>query len=150
MPDGQRPRSRSHASGWCVSAITYSRGGHCEPPGKLAAACQHSYKHTWGWNMNQRNRMGGKAAYPAQTRASGESDSRLTHAMNEYFEALEAGRPVDRDAHVARYPEIAEELRRCLDGIDFIHQVAPQLSEVIPEEEQATTTLTSPAAALGD
>ena len=60
---------------------------------------------------------------------SPEDDLRLTRAMNEYLEALEAGQHPDRDALLARHPEFAEELAASLDGIDFIHNVAPQIRE---------------------
>lgn len=77
-------------------------------------------------------------------------EARLTEAMDEYLEALEAGRHPDRETLLQRYPEIAEDLGASLDGIDFIHNVAPQLAE--PEGNQAPDSGSeiAPSLALGD
>src|SRR5262249_10890428 len=46
---------------------------------------------------------------------------RLTRALEEYQAALERGTPFNRQELLARYPEIAEQLADCLDGLEFVH-----------------------------
>ena len=77
-------------------------------------------------------------------------EARLTQAMTEYLEALEAGERPDREALVARHPEIAEELGACLDGIDFIHDVAPQLGSPAAKHVDGSASEIRPTLALGD
>ena len=56
-------------------------------------------------------------------------DSRVIRAVEEYLASLETGPALDRQQLLARYPEIATALARCLDALEFVHRVAPQLSE---------------------
>jgi hypothetical protein len=77
-------------------------------------------------------------------------ESRLTRATEEYLEAKEAGRQPDREALLKRYPEIAEELAVTLDGIDFIHSVAPQLAGPQGNRADPSAPGTRPTVALGD
>ncbi|MGL4555216.1 MAG: serine/threonine-protein kinase, partial [Gemmataceae bacterium] len=44
--------------------------------------------------------------------------------VQEYLAAKEAGRPIDRADLLARRPEVAEALTRCLDALDFVQGVA--------------------------
>jgi eukaryotic-like serine/threonine-protein kinase len=53
----------------------------------------------------------------------------LTAALEDYLAKLEAGERPDRDRYVAQHPQIAAELGRCLDGLQFVHRVAPDLSD---------------------
>ena len=81
--------------------------------------------------------------------AASEED-RLVQAMDEYRAALDAGEPLDQAALLARYPDIAGELAACLDGLEFIHNVAPQLAEPAPKQSTASASEIRPTAALGD
>ena len=54
-------------------------------------------------------------------------DPRLVDAVREYMAALETGRRVNRQEFISRYPEIAEELAACLDGLAFVHSAANQI-----------------------
>src|SRR5262245_128511 len=54
-------------------------------------------------------------------------DPRVARALEEYLAALEAGNRPGRQRFLARYPDIAGPLARCLDGLDFIQSAAPQL-----------------------
>jgi serine/threonine protein kinase/WD40 repeat protein len=56
-------------------------------------------------------------------------DPRLARALEEYQAALEAGTKLNRQELLARYPDIAEKLAECLEGLEFVHTVAPQLQE---------------------
>src|SRR5262249_12446434 len=66
----------------------------------------------------------------AQAAPSGPGeDERLIRAMEEYRARLEAGEKPDRQAFLLRHPDIAEALAECLTGLDFLHAVAPNLSQ---------------------
>jgi WD40 repeat protein/serine/threonine protein kinase len=58
-----------------------------------------------------------------------QDDPRLARALEEYQAALEAGTRLNRHELLARYPDIAEKLAECLEGLEFVHTVAPQLQE---------------------
>ena len=55
-------------------------------------------------------------------------DPRLLRAMQEYLRELESGRQPDRRQWLDRYPDLAEALNQCLDGLEFVHQAAPLAS----------------------
>ncbi len=57
----------------------------------------------------------------------GAEDSRVLECLDDYMAAVGEGRRPDRDELLARYPEIADELAACLDALDLIDQVAPDL-----------------------
>lgn len=48
-----------------------------------------------------------------------DDDPRILQLSREYLTELESGRRPDRQAYLARYPEIAQTLSECLDGIDL-------------------------------
>jgi WD40 repeat protein/serine/threonine protein kinase len=80
-------------------------------------------------------------------------DPRVTQALEEYQAALEAGQPLDRQAFLARYPEIAEVLAECLDGLEFVQKAAPELDE--PDRDRsipgtAAAVAIEPEGPLGD
>jgi eukaryotic-like serine/threonine-protein kinase len=80
-------------------------------------------------------------------------DPQLSGPLEEYLAALEAGDRPDRQAFLARYSELATKLAPLLDGLDFVHHVAPQLrapssgqsAAPIPDESNGTKPTT-----LGD
>ncbi len=78
---------------------------------------------------------------------SATESTRLTQAMEQYLAELENGLRPDREQFLSRYPEIAEELDAGLEGIDFIHCVAPQLKE---QESSQTKAPCRPLATVGD
>ena len=45
-------------------------------------------------------------------------------ALEEFSRLFDAGTPIDRDELLARYADIAEELGKCLEGLDRVHGVA--------------------------
>src|SRR6516162_420790 len=65
---------------------------------------------------------------PANAAAQSDEDSRIIRAVQQYLEELEAGAAPQRQEFLGRYPELAGKLTICLDGLDFLHQVGPQLS----------------------
>lgn len=72
-------------------------------------------------------------------------DPRVFLAVQEYQAALKAGRKPDRDAFVARHPDIAPALRDCLAGLDLVHTAGPKLRDPAPPPAVA-----EPPTALGD
>ena len=57
----------------------------------------------------------------------GAEDPRVLAAVQEYMAALEAGKHPSRKEMLARYPDIADELGACLDGLAFVHSAAARL-----------------------
>lgn len=53
-------------------------------------------------------------------------DPRFLEVSRDYLADLEAGRRPDRERYLLRYPEIAEPLSECLDGIDLARSLTPQ------------------------
>jgi hypothetical protein len=72
--------------------------------------------------------------------------------VEEYLAAMQAGRPPDREAFLARHAQIAAELAECLDGLDFIRAAAPRLRESAAERAAAGALFEglTPEAPLGD
>ncbi len=56
-------------------------------------------------------------------------DPRVHRAMEEYLDLLEAGQRPDRAAFLARFPEVADALALCLQGLDFSHAAEPELGD---------------------
>lgn len=53
----------------------------------------------------------------------------LNAILEEYLAQLEAGNLPDRDELIARHPEIADELDECLNGLEFVFRIAPQVHQ---------------------
>jgi serine/threonine protein kinase/Flp pilus assembly protein TadD len=73
--------------------------------------------------------VNGSVAVPAPESASALDDPRVVRAVQEYLAAAEAGGKPSRSEFVARYPDIAEPLGRCLAGLEFVQAAAPHLSQ---------------------
>jgi serine/threonine protein kinase len=73
--------------------------------------------------------VAGNGATPesVQDQAASGDDPRVTGALKEYLAALETGEHPDRQEFLSRHAEVAAELEKHLDGLEFIQQVAPQL-----------------------
>jgi tRNA A-37 threonylcarbamoyl transferase component Bud32 len=54
-------------------------------------------------------------------------EDRLVVALRAYQTAVEEGRRPDRDEFLALYPEVAEDLAECIDGLAFLQSAAPGL-----------------------
>src|SRR5436309_1597046 len=59
-------------------------------------------------------------------------DPRLVTAVREYQAALDAGRPPDRAAFLARHAAIAGELADCLDGLSLLTGLLPGAEGDLP------------------
>ncbi len=71
-------------------------------------------------------------------------DPRLLEAAREYLAELEAGRVPDRQAYLARHPELAAELGECFDGVELAHAAAQVMEPAAPPPAEF------PAQTLGD
>src|SRR5260221_2968785 len=79
---------------------------------------------------NSRNHDSFPGDLIATTRCFVDSASpRLVEAMKEYLARLEEGEPVNRREFLERYADIADELEKCLGGLEFIQGAAPRFSE---------------------
>jgi serine/threonine protein kinase/Flp pilus assembly protein TadD len=90
---------------------------------------------------------------PDQSGHYQQPDSRISQALEEYLAALEAGQRPDRQEFLARHAEIATELAKCLDGLEFIRTAAPQLHDPAVGQPGATPTAGAeeyPTTPLGD
>jgi serine/threonine protein kinase/Tfp pilus assembly protein PilF len=91
------------------------------------------------------------ASFP-DSRVSAEApsldDPRVLVAVQEYLALLDADRPPDRAAFVARHPEIAAVLAECLEGLAFVNAIAPALSD--PVAGHATAAADPLPGTLGD
>jgi serine/threonine protein kinase/WD40 repeat protein len=61
--------------------------------------------------------------------AAGVDDSAdpLVRAVDKYLRVVASGEDVNRDAFISAFPDIADELRQCLEALDFVDGVAPQV-----------------------
>jgi serine/threonine protein kinase len=75
-------------------------------------------------------------------------EAQMLEAVEEYRAAMQNGRPASREEFLRRYPAIAPSLSAALDGLEFIEQVAPQLSSGVATP--AGSSVINPTAALGD
>jgi serine/threonine protein kinase len=76
-------------------------------------------------------------------------DPRVIAALEEYASALQAGQAPDRDAFLARHPEIAAALAECLEGLEWMRGAAPGTSVTAPARVPAVAGV-APGTALGD
>jgi serine/threonine protein kinase len=60
-------------------------------------------------------------------RASNDRDERISQAIGEFLAAIESG-DADRSALLTKYRDVAQELAGCLEALDFMNAVAPQLA----------------------
>jgi hypothetical protein len=93
--------------------------------------------------------VNGSVAVAPPDSASAFDDPRVVRAVQEYLAQAEAGGKPSRSEFVARYPDIAEPLGRCLAGLEFVQAAAPHLSQpldgVVPTDGGGAVTGT-----LGD
>ncbi len=79
-------------------------------------------------------------------------DPRLLQAVREYLDELESGRRPDRRLWLDRYPDLADALNQCLDGLEMVHQAAPLAGPLSADWPRASGAAQDAAAAnpLGD
>jgi serine/threonine protein kinase len=84
----------------------------------------------------------------AESRGQGPVDPRVTRALEEYLAALEEGRKPNRSEFLRKHADIAEALAGCLDGLEFVCAVGPDLSR--PGREGPGEGEIPPSRPLGD
>jgi hypothetical protein len=89
-------------------------------------------------NLMKDGRVEAKNMGAGVTNPTESKDRVIVQVLEEYLTVLESGREPDREGLLARCPEHADELLLRLDGLDFIHQIAPLLAE--PENEAGAAT----------
>jgi serine/threonine protein kinase len=47
-------------------------------------------------------------------------DPRIVEVVEAYMQELDAGKKPDRQAYIGRYPELAEQVRTCLEGLEIV------------------------------
>lgn len=62
-----------------------------------------------------------------------ENDPRIMQASRDYLAELEAGRKPIRQAYFETYPDLAEMLSECFDGIELAHALRPAVPAPQPE-----------------
>ncbi len=72
-----------------------------------------------------------------------QDDPRILQASREYLAELEAGHKPDRQTYLTRFPELADQLSECFDGIDLAQSLRPPVP--IPQLQPEFT-----ASPLGD
>src|SRR5262245_12042975 len=63
-----------------------------------------------------------------ETSASMSDDPRIVQALEEYSAAVQSGRRPNRDEILSRYADVANELRECLEALEFVQGVGPGVS----------------------
>ncbi|MGI9457106.1 MAG: serine/threonine-protein kinase, partial [Aeoliella sp.] len=83
--------------------------------------------------------------------SAGNQDPPLAEILEDYLAELAQGEKPDRDGLLARYPELNEQLTECLDGLELVHHVAPQLGQSVEDGSgEAATDAVHEKVALGD
>ncbi len=68
-------------------------------------------------------------------------DSRVIQRLEDYVTALGEGRSPGREELLEQYPEIAGELAACLDALELVHRLGPQLDEQPPGAAESASKL---------
>ena len=58
-----------------------------------------------------------------------QAEDRVAQALEEYAAAQDGGTAISRESLLVKYADVADELIGCLDSLDFIRQIAPQLAD---------------------
>jgi len=71
-------------------------------------------------------------------------DPRLLKLVQEYLRELESGRQPDRRQWLQRYPDLAEALGPCLEGLELVHRAAPLASPLSGSSPRLPSNTTEP------
>jgi len=82
---------------------------------------------------------------PAATGSlAGDAPPRLVEAVNEFLARLDEGKPVDRCEFLKRYADVADDLEKCLEGLEFIRRASPRFSEPAAGHSMSTIAAEQP------
>ena len=103
-------------------------------------------------NISQHSGPGGVPPGDTPPRDATLDDPRLPRAVQEYLHELESGRCPDRRQWLERYPDLAEPLGQCLDGLDLLQRAAPLAGPLSETPARPAGMANDPLAAspLGD
>ncbi len=106
-------------------------------------------------NNGDSNGRAAAVAKPAAVPASAAlDDPRVHQAVEEYLQLLQTEQRPDRQAFLARYPDLADALAGCLQGLDFVHAAGADLSHPAAGSARCAPGVPAdavePAEALGD
>jgi serine/threonine protein kinase len=87
-------------------------------------------------NASQKNSHAVNTIHDVEAESTGDA-RRLSAILETYLAQLEQGQRPDRNALLRDYPELADQLRECLDGLDLIHGAASDLCGAAGGEEQS-------------
>ena len=80
-------------------------------------------------------------------------DARFLQALEEYARLCRGGGKPNRAEFLARYPDVAANIEECLDGIEFVEQIAPQLrdasADAAPDGSSSNSAFRTPGYPLG-
>jgi serine/threonine-protein kinase len=87
--------------------------------------------------------MNQDAGAPQEPQSEPFDESEVARVFDAYLADLEVGRPVDPDRLLANHPEIADQLRACLEVMNLANQVVNGSASVPPEPSLAVDGSTS-------
>jgi hypothetical protein len=94
------------------------------------------------------------SAAPGSGAGASLDDPRVLQAMEEYLKLLQAGERPKRHTFLGRYPDVADALALCLQGLDFVHAAGAELSQAATGRGGVAGMVVgdtgAPAEALGD
>ena len=83
-------------------------------------------------NANRNERR--EASAVAAATATMDTDARVVRALDELRSAIDGGENVDREMLLAKYHDIAEPLGKCLDALEVVDGMAPQMAAAVDSE----------------
>jgi len=78
-----------------------------------------------------------------------DNDGLLADLIDQYLQGIESGVPVDIDALVAVQPELAEDFKKCIEGLELIQRVNPRVGAANSGNESPIVPM-APDSRLGD
>jgi serine/threonine protein kinase len=79
--------------------------------------------------VDQRSEVGDSSEEGPSVSDRTREEREVIRALQEYRNALEAGRKPNRQELLARHPAVADELAACLDTLDLVQQAGPRLGD---------------------
>ena len=77
-------------------------------------------------------------------------DQRLVRIVEEYRALLEGGQKPERALFLDRYPDLADSLNDCFDGLEFVFNVAPDMRDPGSSRRESSEPAATLAVPLGD
>ena len=82
---------------------------------------------------DEREQLSGEGAASTGVSMSA-PDPIVIQELEAYFAARRRGECPDRRELLGKYPEVAQQLAECLDGLELLHQLGRPLEEVAPDD----------------